>query len=199
MAVCFWDADARFWHRCTAWTGAIGGSQETDLRFCTPRTTEQDRLRGFGNLQAVKSHAYLSKTGTQDAFPPQEAQFIYMFDIYQYIRASFVASAARPTSDPSIPAVQCTAFPNARSGALAGSSAPRYRPAHRTPGASGTPTPRSSRPSPQSRSCDTEHWVHWTYSWTPEADVDTAYMPQIRDVCFNEDGAPSSTQPPVTR
>lgn len=41
--------------------------------------------------------------------------------------------------------------------------------------------------------------MHWTYAWTPEADVDTAYMLQIRDVWFNEDGttefytAPSDT------
>ena len=36
--------------------------------------------------------------------------------------------------------------------------------------------------------CDTERWVHWTYTWTPEVDVDTAYVLQIRGVCLNEDG-----------
>lgn len=30
--------------------------------------------------------------------------------------------------------------------------------------------------------------MDWTYTWTPEADVDTAYMLQIRGVCFNKDG-----------
>lgn len=35
---------------------------------------------------------------------------------------------------------------------------------------------------------DTERWVHWNYTFTPEAGVDTAYVVQVRGVCLNEDG-----------